>query len=55
MIYLEIICCGLNPRGMMINVIINLATSLTSVYIMYQRPRITRILVEYAGGEEFLS
>ena len=39
----------------MINVIINLATSLASVYIMYQRPRITRVLVEYVGGEESLS
>jgi hypothetical protein len=55
LIYLEIICCGLNPRGMMSNVIIYLSTSLASAYIMYQRPRITRILVGYVGGEESLS
>jgi hypothetical protein len=55
LIYLEIICCGLNPRGMMSNVIISLSTSLASTYIMYRRPRITRVLVGYVGGEESLS
>jgi hypothetical protein len=55
LIYLEIICCGLNPRGMMSNVIIYLSTSLASAYIMYRRPRITRVLVGYVGGEESLS
>jgi hypothetical protein len=55
LIYLEILCCGLNPRGMMSNVIIYLSTSLASAYIMYRRPRITRVLVGYVGGEEFLS
>ena len=55
MIYLEIICCGLKPEGMMNNVIMNLPTSLALAHIMHQRPRITRVLVEYAGGEESLS
>jgi hypothetical protein len=56
LIYLDIICCGLNPRGMMSNVmIICLSTSLVSAYIMYRRPRITRVLVSYVGGEESLS
>ena len=55
LIYFEIICCGLNPRGMMSNVIIYLSTSLALAYIMYRRPRITRVLVEYVGGEESLS
>ena len=31
-------------------VVYDLSTSLASVYIMYQRPRITRVLAEYAGG-----
>jgi hypothetical protein len=55
LIYLKIICCGLNPRGMMSNVIIYLSTSLASAYIMYWRPKITRVLVGYVGGEESLS
>jgi hypothetical protein len=55
LIYLEIICCGLNPRGMMSNVIIYQSTSLASAYIMYRRPRITRFLVGYVGVEESLS
>ena len=55
LIYLEIICCGLNPRGMMSNVIIYVSTSLASAYIMYRRPRITRVLVGCVGGEESLS
>ena len=33
----------------------DLSTSLASVYIMHQRPRITRVLAEYAGREESLS
>ena len=37
----------------MIVVVGSLSTSLASVYIMHQRPRITRVLAEYAGGEEF--
>ena len=32
-----------------------LLTSLASVYIMHQRPRLTRVLAEYAGGEKSLS
>jgi hypothetical protein len=56
LIYLEIICCGLNPRGMMIDVImIYLSTSLASAYIMYRRPRVTRVPFGYVGGEESLS
>ena len=52
LIYLEIICCGLKPEGMMNNA---LSTSLALAYIMHQRPRITRVLVEYVDGEESLS
>ena len=32
-----------------------LSTSLALVYIMHQRPRLTRVLAEYAGGEKSLS
>ena len=39
----------------MIVVLYVLSTSLASVYIMHQRPRITRVLTKYAGGEESLS
>ena len=35
--------------------IVSLSTSLASVYIMHRRPRITRVLAEYAGGEKSLS
>ena len=54
LIYLEIVSCGLNPRGddEYHN---DLSTSLASAYIMYRRPRITRVLVGYVGGEESLS
>ena len=31
-------------------VVMYISTSLASVYIMHQRPRITRVLAEYAGG-----
>ena len=31
-----------------------LSTSLALVYIMHQRPRITRVLAEYAGGGRVL-
>ena len=31
-------------------VVVYLSTSLASVYIMHQRPRITRVLAKYAGG-----
>ena len=31
-------------------VVVYLSTSLALVYIMHQRPRITRVLAEYAGG-----
>ena len=40
---------------MIVVVVYDLSTSLASVYIMHQRPRITRVLAEYAGGEESLS
>ena len=36
-------------------VVMYISTSLASVYIMHQRPRITRVLAEYADGEESLS
>ena len=36
-------------------VVVYLLTSLAPVYIMHQRPRITRVLAEYAGGEKSLS
>ena len=36
-------------------IVVYLSTSLALVYIMHQRPRITRVLAEYAGGEESLS
>ena len=36
-------------------VVVYISTSLAPVYIMHQRPRITRVLAEYAGGEESLS
>ena len=35
-------------------VVVSLSTSLVPVYIMHQRPRITRVLAEYAGGVESL-
>ena len=41
--------------GMIVVYIVYLSISLASVYIMHQRPRITRVLAEYAGGEESLS
>ena len=31
-------------------IVVYLSTSLALVYIMHQRPRITRVLAEYAGG-----
>ena len=40
---------------MIMIVVISLSTSLALVYIMNQRPRITRVLAEYAGGVESLS
>ena len=33
---------------------VDVSTSLALVYIMHQRPRITRVLAEYAGGVESL-
>ena len=39
---------------MIVVYIVYLSTSLASVYIMHQRPRITRVLAEYAGGGGFL-
>ena len=35
---------------MIVVYIVYLSTSLASVYIMHRRPRITRVLAEYAGG-----
>ena len=35
--------------------VVYLSTSLASVYIMHRRPRITRVLAEYADGEKSLS
>ena len=35
---------------MIVIVVIYLSTSLASVYIIHQRPRITRVLAEYIGG-----
>ena len=55
LIYLEIICCGLNPNGMMGEYDNHLSTSLASAYIMYRSPRITGVLVGYVDGEESLS
>ena len=40
---------------MIVDVYVEVSTSLASVYIMHQRPRITRVLAEYAGGEKSLS
>ena len=36
-------------------VVYDLSTSLALVYIMHQRPRLTRVLAEYAGEEKSLS
>ncbi|XBH80899.1 hypothetical protein VPH35_106558 [Triticum aestivum] len=41
--------------GMIVVYIVSLSTSLASVYIMHRRPRITRVLAEYTGGEMSLS
>ena len=35
-------------------IVVYLSTSLALVYIMHQRPRITRVLAEYAGGRGVL-
>ena len=40
---------------MIVYVYVVYETSLALVYIMHQRPRITRVLAEYAGGEKSLS
>ena len=40
---------------MIVVYVVYLSTNLASVYIMHQRPRITRVLAEYTGGEESLS
>ena len=40
---------------MIVVYIVYLSTSLALVYIMHRRPRITRVLAEYARGEKSLS
>ena len=40
---------------MIMIIVYDISTSLASVYIMHQRPRITRVIAEYAGGVESLS